>query len=111
MADYQVTGPLAIVTGKDGKHKYLYTGAPVPGDIDKTQRDRLAADGLIGEVDDSGAVVEREESDESAAPKVARPTQVAPRDDWEAYAISRGMSVPRAKALTKRELIDAYPSE
>jgi hypothetical protein len=109
MADYQVIGPLAIVTGKDGKHKYLYTGAPVPSDIDKAQRDRLVADGLIGEVEASGGDVEVTE--ESAEPKVARPAHVAPRDDWEAYAVSRGTPQLKAKTMSKRELIDAHPSE
>lgn len=109
MADYQVTGPLAIVTGKDGKHKYLYTGAPVPSDIDKAQRDRLVTDGLIGEVKSSGGDVEVAE--ESAESKVDRPAQVAPREDWEAYVVSRGTPLVKAKLMSKPQLINAYPPE
>jgi hypothetical protein len=111
MANYQVVGPLAIVKGEDGKIRYLYTGASVPRDLDKAQCDRLLADGLIGEVDASGGDVEIDKSEESAESKVDRPAQVAPREDWEAYVVSRGTPLAKAKSMSKPQLINAYPPE
>lgn len=110
MANYQVTGPLAIVKGKDGKIRYCYTGSPIPGDIDDEQVQRLVVDGLVSEVGDDGNVVDPSEQS-TEAPSVARPSQVAPKSAWVDYAVSRGMDRRKAESLDKRELIDAFPAE
>lgn len=113
MTNYQVTGPLAIVKGKDGKIRYCYTGSPIPSDIDDEQVQRLVVDGLVSEVGDDGNVVDpsKQSTEIPSGAPVARPSQVAPKSAWVDYAVSRGMDRRKAESLDKRELIDAFPAE
>lgn len=43
-----------------------------------------------------------------AAGEVRRPGVNAPKNEWVGYAVSQGMSVDDADAMTKADLIDKY---
>jgi hypothetical protein len=111
-----VTGPAATFKDSAGKIVYRYLGAPVPDGLDDEQRDRLAADGLIGEVDDDTGLPPRRaaEDNESAretastSSTVERPKQTAPIGEWVDYAVSQGASRQDAEKLSKPELISRY---
>lgn len=118
MAQYIVTGPLALVKDQAGKIRYYYAGAVIPSDIDVKQRTRLVARGLVSEVADltapivvatdltaSAPAIEASVT-ESSAPQ--RPAQVAAKSQWVDYAVARGADRSEAEALTKQDLVDAY---
>jgi hypothetical protein len=106
MAGYRVVGAVALVKSGDGKVRYYYNGASIPEDIvDKDDIQRLVALGLVEQVDSPGEPVA------SGKAALARPAQVAPKSEWEDYAVFRGMSRAKAQSLSKRELIDAFPAE
>lgn len=82
-------------------------------DIDPGDVARLLAAGAIEEV---GAEDDESPGDGAptapvdagdAAPTVERPAQAAPKEAWESYAVSRGLSADEAKAATKQDLIAA----
>lgn len=52
--------------------------------------------------------VEAKPADEPAGPDPAAPAHKAPKGDWVAYAIDRGMPSYEAHAATKDELIERY---
>lgn len=110
MSSYQVTGPLALVTDQTGKVRYIYNGSPVPEDIDDEQLDRLIGRGLVSKVDEHERPVS-DQAERAGSEPVERPAQVASKGLWVDYAVSRGAGRAAAEAMTKQELIDAYPGE
>ena len=113
---WQVTGPVATFKDSAGKIQYRYLGAPLPDDLDDETRERLAADGLIGEVDEDTGLPARKSEDDSApeasnqstSGTVERPLKTAPASAWIEYAVSQGASREEANGLSKSELIDRY---
>lgn len=67
---------------------------PAPGSDEEKHLERLAADRTDG--------WRKVPGDEQAT----RPAQSAPKADWVAYAITRGISREEAEAMTKAELIE-----
>lgn len=121
MGTYVVTGPLALVTDPAGKVRYLYTGARIPRDIPAEQVQHLIGRGLVTEMDKpapgpsevlAGAGASPSAAGEVGAPGLLeRPSQVAVKGLWVDYAVSRGADRASVEAMTKQEIIDAYPRE
>jgi hypothetical protein len=97
---YTVTAPLVVVPDESGADRYLYKGAPVPGDIAKEHTDRLAAEGLIEETS-TPAVAATTDEDEP-------PAKSASKADWEAYARSQGATDADLDGATKDDLVATY---
>lgn len=102
---YTVTAPLVIATAENGSKHHLYQGAPVPPYIGEDEIERLAADGHIAKM------AEEPESGEPAAPEA--PKGNASRDEWAAYAASKGAPVEETKpveegGLKQTELREKY---
>lgn len=93
--DYFVTAPLVITRAENGSDLYLYQGAPLPSHVKAEEVARLKADKLIG--GEAAAVAA-----ESGSPDAA-PAKSAPKDEWVAYAESKGDSGAADK--TKEQLI------
>lgn len=111
-----VTGPLAIVTDSTGQPRYLYQGAALPEGIPDVEVERLTDAGLVSKVDEPVAVlVEEADTSKSASTAgsgdVQRPSDAATKATWVEYTVARGMDRDKAEAMTKQELIDAYPPE
>jgi hypothetical protein len=98
---YEVVGPLAVIKASDGKLRYYYTGAQVPADLPATELERLAALGLLTEVDVPAAGVLGPE----------RPSPSAGKAAWVAYAESRGMDHDDAAKLTRDQLVERFPAD
>lgn len=112
MAGYVVTGPLAVVKDPAGKVRYFYTGAAIPGDISADQLERLTARGLISKVAAPTPIDEDLRAAlDAGSTEVQRPAQVAAKPLWVDYAVSRGLDRGTAEAMSKAELIDAFPPE
>ncbi len=43
-----------------------------------------------------------------ASPEAKRPVQIAPKEQWVAYAVAQGASADEAEQLTKQELIEQF---
>jgi hypothetical protein len=100
---YTVTAMLVIATDENGVRHHLYQGAPLPASIGQDELDRLASEGFIADA----AEVEAE----AAAPAVDEaPKGNASREDWAAYAKSKGAPDEETAdgGLTQTELRAKY---
>jgi hypothetical protein len=102
---YTVTSPLVIATAENGSRHHLYQGSPVPPYIGEDELKRLAADGHIAAADEEPA---SEESPTTEAPKGN-----ASREEWAAYATTKGAPAEETKpveegGLKQTELREKY---
>lgn len=100
-----VKAPLAIVKDVEGKFHHVYEGAPVSFEADKEHLKMLLNDGILGEVEEAAPV---EEESSNGAPKGN-----ASREEWAAYATSKGAPEDETKpvdegGLKQTELRDKY---
>jgi hypothetical protein len=98
---YTVTAPLVIVRPTDddgriaGPDVYVYEGGTLP---DFVKGDNLQS--LL----DSKMVEESKAADTGDGP----PAKSANKPEWEAYAVSQGMSEEDAHAATKDDLVEKF---
>lgn len=100
---HMVTAPLVIATAENGSQHHLYQGSPVPAYIGQAERDRLAADGMIAEIEEAPVepVVE--------PPVFERPAGNASQEAWATYVMESGQaSEDEVKGLTRDELRELY---
>jgi hypothetical protein len=101
---YTVTAPLVIATAENGSQHHLYKGSPVPPFIGEDELKRLAGDGHIAEVTEAPTAEE---------PVVDTPKGNASREEWAAYAATKGAPEEETKpvdegGLKQTELRDKY---
>lgn len=98
---YVVKSMLVIATDETGRMHHLYQGAPLPEYIGQDELERLAADGMISEVEEA-------EVDEPVVDEA--PKGNASREDWAAYAKSKGAPDEETAdgGLTQTELRAKY---
>lgn len=103
---YTVTAMLVIATDEQGAMHHLYQGAPLPASIGQDELDRLAGEGFIAEV----AEVAEVEVEAEAPPVDEAPKGNASREDWAAYAKSKGAPDEETAdgGLTQTELRAKY---
>ncbi|WP_063017188.1 hypothetical protein [Nocardia niwae] len=138
MSAVRVTAALVVLHDAAGKSQYRYRGALLRrGEFAADDVERLLDMGMIEQADDewvepADAVVAGSSEDlgeqgegapcpgdqgagapgdgtGGAAP--TRPRQTSPKDEWIAYAVSRGMSAEEAAGLSRAELAARLPEE
>lgn len=100
---HMVTAPLVIATAENGSQHHLYQGSPVPAYIGQAERDRLAADGMIAEIEEAPVepVVE--------PPVFERPAGNASLEAWAAYVLeSDQASEDEIAGMSRDALRDKY---
>lgn len=134
MATYEVTGPLAVVKGTDGKIHYYYQGAALPAELPNTELDRLVAVGLVkkaggpiappdlsgqstrgpligGEPTDPQPETDaRDGEDFAGSEHTERPSDNDSKGTWVAYAVAQGMPEAEAQKLSRGQLAERYPA-
>lgn len=85
-----VNAPLVVARQENGSHIYLYHGAPVPSSVHPDEVKRLKADGMLS-------------SDADEASADSSPAKSATKDEWVAFAESKGDS--DASSKTKEQLV------
>jgi hypothetical protein len=105
---YTVTSPLVIATAENGSQHHLYQGSPIPPYIGKDEIKRLADEGHISEKDEEPTEEPTPEEPVSGSPKGN-----ASRDEWAAYATSKGAPVEETRpveegGLKQTELREKY---
>lgn len=127
----RVTAPVVVAHDETGALRYRYHGAVLaPGDITAEAAARLLDMGMIeqadaepvevdlgdqggdGGDDSGGGATDNGTGDgtggaDTGAP--ARPRQTSPKDEWIAYAVSRGMSAEEAAGMSRAELAAHLP--
>lgn len=110
-----VTGALAVVADATGVKRYYYQGTVLPEDLPSTELQRLTEIGLVAREVAPAVHVDAAPpkgdppKGESSKPEPARPADVASKGTWVEYAVSRGTDRRTAEAMTRPQLIDAYP--
>lgn len=92
---YLVTSPLVLVkvpdqVGDGYRVDYHYQGSVIPWLSDE-QTEHFLAEGLVVEVDGDSP-----------------PAKTALKEDWVAFAVTKGADEAEAEGLTKQELQDLY---
>lgn len=135
----RVTAPVVVAHDEAGKLHYRYHGAVLaPGDITAEAVARLLDMGMIEQaaddtVDDGAPFVVFNDGDQGDADKSgdgtgdadkgtgdgttgadpdapARPRLVtSPKDEWIAYAVSRGMTAEEAAGMSRAEIAARFP--
>lgn len=77
---YAVTAPLVIVADDTGQMHHVYTGGRLPANADEKHVQQLLDDGLV----------EKVEADADAPPADEAPKGNASREEWAAYAATKG---------------------
>ncbi len=104
---YKVTAPLVLVRDQQGGVTYHYNEALLPSDVGGEQLQQLLDAGMVEKTGSDP----RQTTDEQDAPptvQVKKPAQVAPKEAWVEYAVSRGATPAEAELLTKQELIEQH---
>ena len=122
MTQYRVIAPLVIAPDADGKLHYHYAGAEVET-IEADAAKRLTGEGLIEKVKATGrsaapASTSKAQTGVKSEPKKTGdstppsndgpPPLVAPDEDWQAYAVTQGLTEDEAKALSKADLVARF---
>ncbi|QPX61710.1 hypothetical protein SEA_BUNKER_7 [Gordonia phage Bunker] len=122
MTQYRVIAPLVIAPDADGKLHYHYAGAEVET-IEADAAKRLVGEGLIEKVRATGrsaaaATTAKTQASGKSEPKKSGdstppsgdgpPPLVAPDEDWQAYAVTQGLTEDEAKALSKADLVARF---
>jgi hypothetical protein len=94
---YRVTAPLVLARDKEGKVHERYQDAVIDWLDDDQERHFLEAK-LVEQVA-SPTVVEDDDGP---------PAKTALKEDWVAFAVSKGADEAEADGLTKQELQDLY---
>ncbi|WP_378735399.1 hypothetical protein [Nocardia brasiliensis] len=123
-----MTAPVVVAHDETGTLRYRYRGAVLaPGDITAEAVARLLDMGMIEQADDIEVEVDLGDQGggesgggdpdngtgdgtagaDSGAP--ARPRQTSPKDEWIAYAVSRGMSAEEAAGMSRAEIAARLP--
>lgn len=124
----RVTAPVVVAHDETGTLRYRYRGAVLaPGDITAEAVARLLDMGMVEQADAEPVEVDLGEQggDESGGGATdngtgdgtggadtgapARPRQTSPKDEWIAYAVSRGMSAEEAAGMSRAELAARLP--
>lgn len=92
---YRVTVACVIAKDQGGHSHHHYEGAVVPW-LSDVQAQHLLDGNMVVEVDD-GSVSEG-----------GPPAKTALKEDWVAFAVSKGADEAEANALNKPDLIDLY---
>lgn len=106
MDTYRVTAPYITLKVRDLAGALVlnefYRNAPIPDTADPADRDRLVAKGMIEKIAAPKAETKTEpkvETKEPKAPAVAVPAGNASRDEWAAYAASKGAPAKETKPV------------
>jgi hypothetical protein len=103
---YVVKAQLVQAKLDHGGYVHLYQGAPLPDNMDPEQLEQLIETDMVGDPD-----APAEEPEESQAP--GAPKGNASREEWAAYASSKGASSDETKpveegGLKQAELREKY---
>ncbi len=104
---YKVTAPLVLVRDQQGAFSYHYNEGLLPEYVSREQLQQFLDAGLV---EKTGADP-RQATGEQDAPltvQVKKPAQVAPKEAWVEYAVSRGATPAEAELLTKQELVEQF---
>jgi hypothetical protein len=94
---YRVTVPLVLARDKERKVHERYQDAVIDW-LDDDQKRHFLEAALVEQVG-SPTVVDNDDGP---------PLKTAPKEDWVAFAVSKGADEAEANALNKPDLIDLY---
>jgi hypothetical protein len=101
---YRVTAPCVIAKDQDGHSQHYYEGAVIPW-LSDAQAAHLLDENMVAEVNGGSALGLPPGTTISEG---GPPAKTALKDEWVAYAVSKGADEAEADGLTKPELIDLY---
>lgn len=113
---YIVTAPLVVVPDDEGKVHYHYRGALL-GHLDDETAEHLLDLGMIERAERAERATVPEPTptggqDQGDGGTVPRPAaQTAPKAEWVAYAVSKGMTEAEAASLSRAEIAAKFPED